>query len=41
VPVTIVAQLAIDFNFFGRVVFFAFPAIIPLALVGLQHVLTE
>lgn len=41
VPVTVVAQLAIDFNFFGRVVFFAFPAIIPLALLGLQHVLTE
>lgn len=41
VPVTIIAQLAIDFNFFGRVVFFAFPAIIPLALTGLRHVLTE
>lgn len=41
VPLTIVAQLAIDFNFFGRVVFFAFPAIIPLALLGLRYVLTE
>lgn len=41
VPVTMVAQLAIDFNYFGRVVFFAFPAIIPLALLGLRHVLTE
>lgn len=41
VPVTIVAQLAIDFNYFGRVVFFTFPAIIPLALLGLRHVLTE